>query len=325
MEVVVMGKVVMLSTGGTIASKRNPETGLLTAGLLTGEELSEQCQLPSDIAVQVESVFQLPSIALTFESLFILKEKIEDVFKNSDVDGIVVTHGTDTLEETAYFLELVIDDARPVVVTGSQRGPDEVGTDAYRNLRQAILLAASSDAAYLGTVVVFNEQIFQAKYVTKKHASNLDGFTAFGVGVLGIIDQDDIEILQRPMEIEKYRLNNPLVNVEILKVSLGSEGVFLDYVMEKGIVGIVVEAASRGHVPPKVLERLEKLITQGVSVVITTSAEMGNVKPVYDYPGSAWSLQNIGAILAKDLDSKKARIKLAVLLAVGADVEAGFE
>src|SRR5699024_2528455 len=95
MEEDMMANVVMLSTGGTIASKRNPETGLLTAGLLTGEELSEQCQLPEEIKVEVASVFQLPSIALTFQSLFILKEKIETVFKNADVDGIVVTHGTD--------------------------------------------------------------------------------------------------------------------------------------------------------------------------------------------------------------------------------------
>src|SRR5699024_5081520 len=155
-----MKKIVMISTGGTIASKRNPETNLLTAGLLTGEELSAKCQLSEEIDLEVVSAFQVPSNRMSFETLEILKEKVEDVFSDEAVDGIVVTHGTDTLEETAYFLDLTIADHRPLVITGSQRGPDEIGTDAFVNLRQSIMLAASEQAHNMGALVLFNERIF---------------------------------------------------------------------------------------------------------------------------------------------------------------------
>src|SRR5699024_10533911 len=171
-------KIMILSTGGTIASKQNPDTGLLTAGIMSGEELSNKCRLPEYLEVKVESVFQFPSNHMTFDHLMVLKSKIEQVFYNENVDGIVVTHGTDTLEETSYFLDLVISDNKPVVVTGSQRGPELDGTDAFVNLRQATLLAASTQSRGLGTTVLFNEKIFSSRYIKKQHASNVDGFSS---------------------------------------------------------------------------------------------------------------------------------------------------
>src|SRR5699024_2021424 len=107
--------IVMISTGGTIASKVNPETGLLTAGLMTGDEISSMCELPNGINLSIDSIFQIPSNHMTLSHLKTLKEKIEDLLKKDEVDGIVVTHGTDTLEETAYFLDLTIKDSRPIV------------------------------------------------------------------------------------------------------------------------------------------------------------------------------------------------------------------
>ena len=318
-------KIVMLSTGGTIASKRNPETGLLTAGVMTGEELSQKCDLPAYIDVEVISVFQIPSNHMTFKHLTALKERIEEVFESKDVDGVVVTHGTDTLEETAYFLDLVISDERPVVVTGSQRGPEAAGTDAFVNLKQSILLAAWPECKDIGTVVVFNERIFSARYVKKKHASNVDGFTSFGFGYLGIVDQDTIFIYQKPLRRETYTLNTELPSVELIKCSLGSDGKFIDCAAEHGAKGIIVEAPGRGHAPPFILESVKRATEQGIYVLLTTSAEEGEVKTVYDFPGSAWSQQNLGVLLAGDYDSKKARIKLAVLLAAEVkDIHEGF-
>lgn len=310
-------KVVMLSTGGTIASKRNPKTGLLTAGLMTGEELSEQCEIPKEIEVDVQSVFQIPSNAMTFEKLEQLKKRIDEIFKRDDVDGIVVTHGTDTLEETAYFLDLTVNDERPVVVTGSQRGPSVIGTDAYVNLRQAIILAASEQARSFGTLVLFNERIFSAKYIEKVHASNVAGFTSHGFGYLGIIDQEKIHIYQKPLKREYYELKESLPEVEIVKCSLGSGTHFIDYAIEIGLKGIVLEAPGRGHVPPAIMDSVRRAVKEGVHVILTTSAEEGEVKVVYDFPGSVYDLKNAGVILGKDYSSKKARIKCAVLLAAG--------
>ncbi len=140
-----MKKVVLLTTGGTIASKPNEDSGKLASGALTGEELASMCHLPDDIEVMIESVFQKPSIHITFDDLVVLKNKIESYFQDESVSGVVVTHGTDTMEETAYFLDLTINDNRTVVVTGSQRPPEDLGSDAYINLRHAIYSACSED------------------------------------------------------------------------------------------------------------------------------------------------------------------------------------
>ena len=312
-------RVVMISTGGTIASKVNPETGLLTAGLMTGEELSEMCDLPESIKLDVISVFQIPSNRMTFNDLEVLKEKIEDLFQDDSIDGIVVTHGTDTLEETSYFLDLTIKDSRPVVVTGSQRGPTVLGTDAFVNLRQSILLAADDAAKDFGTLVLFNERIFSARYVTKQHASNVDGFTSFGFGYLGIVDQDTVRFYQKPLKRETFEMTTHLPEVEIVKCSLGSSGHFIKHAADIGIKGIIIEAAGRGHAPPAIMDSVKYAIEKGVQIVLTTSAEEGEVKVVYDFPGSAYDQQNAGVILGKDYDSKKARIKLAVLLSAKVD------
>lgn len=312
-----MKKIVMPSTGGTIASKRNPETGLLTAGLMTGEELTNQCELPDTVEIDVQSVFQIPSNHMTFKELVILKDKIEETFKNEEITGIVVTHGTDTLEETAYFLDLTITDERPVVVTGSQRGPTVMGTDAFVNLRQAILLAAHEEARGLGTVVLFNERIFSARYVEKVHSSNVAGFTSYGFGYLGIIDGEHIHIYQRPVKREYFALQTELPEIEIVTCGLGSSGRFIRYAADDGLAGIIIEAPGRGHVPPQIMESVYYAIDKGLHLVLTTHAEEGEVKVVYDFPGSAYDLQKAGVILGKDYSSKKARIRLAVLLAAG--------
>jgi L-asparaginase len=312
-----MKKVVLLTTGGTIASKPNKESGKLASGAMTGEELAAMCQLPNDIEVIVESVFQKASIHITFEDLVVLKSKIENYYKDDDVCGVVVTHGTDTMEETAYFLDLTIKDSRPVVVTGSQRSPDELGSDVYINLRHAIYSACSRDLHDVGTVVVFNERIFAARYVKKEHASNIQGFNAFGFGYLGIIDNDQVHIFQKPIKRETFDIIGSIPQVDIIKCYIGADGKFIKAAREAGAKGIILEGVGRGQVAPKMMEEIEAAIKAGIKLVITTSAEEGSVYTTYDYEGSAYDLYKKGVILGSDNDSKKARIKLAVAIAAG--------
>jgi len=312
-----MSKVVLLTTGGTIASKPNLESGKLTSGALTGEELASMCQIPNDIDVVVESVFQKASIHITFEDLVLLKTKIETYFKDPAVSGVVVTHGTDTMEETAYFLDLTINDARPVVVTGSQRSPEEMGSDVYINLRHAFYSACSPDLRDVGTVVVFNERIFAARYVKKEHASNIQGFNAFGFGYLGIIDNDQVHVFQKPIKREFYDIHSPIPQVDIIKCYIGADGKFIKASRDSGVKGIILEGVGRGQVAPEMMEEIQLAINAGIKLVVTTSAEEGSVYPTYDYLGSAYDLYNKGVILGSDNDSKKARIKLAVAMASG--------
>ncbi|MEO2074275.1 MAG: asparaginase [Bacillus sp. (in: firmicutes)] len=312
-----MKKVVLLTTGGTIASKPNKDSGKLASGAITGEELASMCNLPNDIEVIVESVFQKASIHITFDELIVLKNKIEEYFKDETVSGVVVTHGTDTMEETAYFLDLTIDDSRPVVVTGSQRSPEDLGSDVYINMRHAIYTACSHDLHDAGTVVVFNERIFAARYVKKEHASNIQGFNAFGFGYLGIIDNDQVHVYQKPIKREYFNIQSAVPQVEIIKCYIGADGKFIKAAREAGVAGIVLEGVGRGQVAPQMMEEIEKSIAEGIKLVITTSAEEGAVYTTYDYEGSAYDLYKKGVILGSDNDSKKARIKLAVAMASG--------
>ncbi|MED3624875.1 asparaginase [Neobacillus thermocopriae] len=314
-----MKKVVLLTTGGTIASKTNKDSGKLASGALTGEELAAMCQLPEDIELIIESVFQKASIHITFDDLLILKKKIEDYFQDETVSGVVITHGTDTMEETAYFLDLTINDARPVVVTGSQRSPEDLGSDVYINLRHAIYSACSKDLHHAGTVVVFNERIFAARYVKKEHASNIQGFNAFGFGYLGIIDNDEVHVFQKPIKREYYQITSPIPKVDIIKCYIGADGKFIKAAREAGVKGIILEGVGRGQVAPEMMTEIERAISEGIKLVITTSAEEGAVYTTYDYKGSAYDLYKKGVILGSDNDSKKARIKLAVALASGLD------
>jgi L-asparaginase len=312
-----MKKVVLLTTGGTIASKPNKTSGKLASGAITGEELAAMCNLPNEIEVIVDSVFQKASIHITFDDLVFLKNKIEDYFKDETVSGIVVTHGTDTMEETSYFLDLTINDLRPVVVTGSQRSPEELGSDVYINLRHAIYSACSPDLHDVGAVVVFNERIFAARYVKKEHASNIQGFNVFGFGYLGIIDNDNVHVFQKPIKREYYQIKSQIPDVEIIKCYIGADGKFIKAAREAGVSGIILEGVGRGQVAPKMMEEIEKSIKAGIKLVITTSAEEGAVYTTYDYEGSAYDLYQKGVILGSDNDSKKARMKLAVALASG--------
>ncbi len=321
-----MKTVMLLTTGGTIASSRDEKTGLLVSGGLTGEKLAELCSLPSHIKVMVESVFQIPSNHMTFEKLLELKNKIEGIYQNPDIDGIVITHGTDTLEETAYFLDLTIADERPVVITGSQRGPLELGTDAFTNIKHAVLVAAEPSSRNNGTTVLFNEKIWTARHVKKGHASNLDAFHSPGFGYIGIVDQEQVYYYQKPILRENYSLKKVVPLVEGIKLYLGNDGKFIEYAVQIGAKGIVLEGAGRGHIPPATLEAVSLAIKKGIKVVLTTSADEGEVYPVYTFPGSAYDLQTRGVILGKDYDSKKARIKLAVLLAADiTDIEKKFQ
>ncbi|MFS0786828.1 asparaginase [Shouchella sp. 1P09AA] len=318
-----MRHVVLLTTGGTIASTTG-DNGKLVAGELTGEELADLCGLPTDINVTVQSVLQKPSVHLTSEDWATLANEVKKAFQANDVNGVVVTHGTDTLEETAYYLDLTNVDERPVVVTGSQRGPEETGSDAFMNLRHAIYAACEPDLKGTGCVVVFNERIFSARYVKKEHASNIQGFNAFGFGYLGIIDNDVIFTYQKPIRREMYMVKEPtFLEIGIAKIYLGMSEQTLRAILDT-VDGLVIEAVGRGQVPPQLVAPIKEALQKKKPIILTTSSEEGKVYPTYDYKGSAHHLEQLGVILGSDYDSKKARIKALVLTAAQQDLTLGF-
>jgi len=156
--------IVVLTTGGTSASKPS-DSGRSQSGELSGEQLLDQVALPQgvDVTLEVMSILQKPSNAVTLADLAELHCQGRRALSRADVDGLVITHGTDTLEETAYFLSLTLPADKPCVITGSQRAPHQLGTDAFKNICDAIVAAVSPQLSQLGCVVVFNESLFAAR------------------------------------------------------------------------------------------------------------------------------------------------------------------
>ena len=317
-----MSHIKLLTTGGTIASKRDPETGLQQTGLISGEELAEKLNLHENINISVEEIIKVSSSAITFENLITIKDAVLNAFEDDDVDGIVITHGTDTLEETSYFLSQVIPAGKAVVVTGSQRGPELIGTDAYANLQDSITLAADADAAKIGVSVLFNSKIFMPRFVKKVSAMNVDGFSGGGTGYLGLVDGHDVKIYQHPVHSNTYNVEGQLPEVDIIKCALGTDAKFIDCAIDHKVAGLVIETMGRGHANDFVAAGVKRAVDAGIKVVITSASDEGDVKVAYDFSGGISKFEKDGAINGGSYDSKKARLKLAVMIAAGEEVTA---
>lgn len=309
-------KVVLITTGGTIASTRNKKNKL-ESGKLDGQAILSMCQLENEMDIELIDLYQIPSMHMTFDNLNLLNQTIKQVFNDQTVSGIVITHGTDSLEETAYFLELTVHDERPIIVTGSQKSPGDIGTDVYSNLRNSLLVASNEEAKNIGVCVVFNEKIIHSKYVKKMHSSSINGFGAIGYGMLGSIDNDEVIIYQKPTYKEIYEIQDSYPAVEIVFAYLGASSIILDALYEADVEGVVLVGAGRGQVAPKMMGAIEKLCQKGTKVVLTTSTEEGRVFPTYDYYSSANYLKENGVIMGGDFDPKKARLKLLLMIANG--------
>ncbi|UTR13516.1 asparaginase [Salipaludibacillus sp. LMS25] len=318
-----MKKIALITTGGTIASKENEE-GRLVSGVLTSEEYCDLEGIPSDIEVSIFPLLNKPSMHISLSELNQIAEQITTLFEQG-FHGAVITHGTDSLEESSYYLDLIIDHSNPVVVTGSQRSSKASGSDADTNLIQSICAAASDKLIDIGTVVVFNERIFSAKYVKKEHAYNLQGFESFGYGHLGTIDGQKVILYQKPSDRQVYpSVIQDIPKVEIIKCYLDADEILIDACIANKVEGIVLEGNGRGQISPSQMEAVLRGIETGITFVLTTSCEQGRVDTTYDYYASAQHLYENGVILGSDMNSKKARLKLIALLRSKKDVVQGF-
>lgn len=308
-------RIALLSTGGTIASIPGNE-GRAIAGALPGEELLSRTGLEGRFEMRVESVFQKTSNTIGPAEWFILAEKCARLAATGEIDGIVVTHGTDTLEDTAYYLHCVADTARvPVVVTGSQRTPHAMGSDAYANLRQAIELAASPHARGLGVLVSFNQSVYSAGFVRKVSSYQLNGFGAPGLGPLGLLDEGSFHLLQRPVLQTLLPNAENLPRVDVLPVYGGADIAMARAILESGPAGVMIDAVGRGQVPPQWVALVRQAIDTGMVIAVCSSTLHGATHESYDYPGALHELAQAGAFGVSHLSARKARIRLALAMA----------
>jgi L-asparaginase len=310
----IMKKILLITTGGTIASRKDSDTGYIKSGVIDGNFLAGLVPSWSGLSFEVLDLYRLPSAHLRFEHL----KEITDLIKNrlsDDIYGVVVTHGTDTLEETAYFLSLTLAGIGPVVITGSQKPPEDVSSDALSNLLDSLYVASSEQSKNKGVVVVFNSKIFAGPEVIKTHTSNLDAFAAPGLGPIGYLDNGKV-VYKR--EANKPRLipigNEGFKPVYIAKFGMAMDGKIIEVLLKAGAKGIILEGYGRGQIPSDAVEQVETAVKNGIPVVLTTRCSDGTVKGVYDYKGSGRDLERMGVIMGGDLTSSKARIKLILAL-----------
>ena len=237
------------------------------------------------------------------------------------ITGVVVTHGTDTLEESAYLLDLVLNSEKPVVFVGSMRNSSELSWDGPGNLRSAVRVACDPAAHGLGVLVAMNDQLITAGEATKTHTEALDTFQSRDFGPVGIVDKARIIVTRRPGKREKIVTATLEERVDIIKLAAGSDGAFIDFAIDRGARAIVVEGLGRGNVPVAALPAIQRAIHAGIPIVIASRCPRGRVLDTYAYEGAGRQLRRMGVILGGMLPSHKARIKLMLLLGANSPVE----
>jgi L-asparaginase len=267
----------------------------------------------------------LPSSHFTVEHLWGLRERVAASTRNQvsdrdEVDGVVIIHGTDTLEETAYLLDLTVPGDKPVVVTGAMRVSSDPGYEGMANLLAAVRVAAAAEARGLGTLVVLNDEIHAARDVTKTHSQSLDTFQSLFWGPLGRVEADRITIARR---IERQIILCPRLEprVYLLKLAVGMDAELLRHAVALGARGVVVESFGGGRVPPWWLAAIQEAIAHGVAVVIATRCPAGRVYDQYTFAGAFHDLLRAGCLFADGLNGPKARLRLMAALGAGKDLQ----
>lgn len=312
------GKVVILTTGGTIAMKMDPKKGVVPA--VSGEDLVDSVPgLREACPVDVEEFSNIPSPHMTPKRMFELGNRAEAQLSREDVLGVVITHGTDTLEETAYLLDLVHTNAKPTCLTGAMRSAAEISPDGPVNLLCAVRTAASPAARDKGVLVVMNEEIHAAREVMKSHSANTETFVSPFWGPLGYVDPDRVVFRRNILGRQSIRPSDLVDDVHLIKLASGSDSLLIDYLTERNVRGIVLEGFGRGNVPPAVLPGIRRAVAKGIPVVITTRTIAGRVLDVYGYEGGAKTVLEAGAILGGETSGPKARLKLMLALGAAAD------
>jgi L-asparaginase len=302
-------KVHLLGTGGTIAGGRERS--------LSAKDLAELIPDLERVAeVSVEDYSSIGSSRMTPELQFRLASRVRAILEERpDLAGIVVTHGTDSLEETAFLVDLLVPAGRPVVFAAAQRPPRQVDTDGPRNLGNAVRIAASSDMRGLGVLVTLNDEIHAARDVRKTHAVALNAFASLSQGPIGQVDSGRVYLYARPVRRLTLAAERIEPGVELVTLYPGSDGSQILAAAEAGKRGIVVEVFGRGNAPPGVMEAVGAAREKGVVVVFTTRTGGGRVE-------LSEEATRAGVISGEDVDGLKARVLLTVALGAGADLDA---
>ncbi|OEK77420.1 asparaginase [Staphylococcus equorum] len=305
-----MKKLLLIHTGGTISMSQDETNKVVTN---SDNPISNHQDIIKQYADVTEiTPFNVPSPHMNIKYVETLKHIIEDANRDENYDGFVITHGTDTLEETAYLLDLTINVSKPITITGAMRSSNEIGSDGLYNFISAIRVASSDNAADMGVMVVFNDEIHTARNVTKTHTSNTNTFQSPNHGPLGVVTKNSVQLHHKPYEHLVLNDINHDLNIPLVKAYMGMNNDVLNFYSEHQVDGIIIEGLGQGNLPPTCLEGLEKCLDKEIPVVLVSRSFNGIVGPIYAYEGGGATLAEKGVVFSNGLNGPKARLKLLV-------------
>jgi L-asparaginase len=312
--------ILIVFTGGTFSMKIDLETG----GAIPhfhGEELLEMIPEAGKLAnISIYNFGNFPGPHMTPELMLELSKIVKQNILNENVDAIIVTHGTDTLEETAYLLDLTVRTEKPIVVIGAMRTSSEKDWDGPRNLIDAIHICNNENSRGMGVLVCLNGEINAASEVTKTHTEDIETFRSLDFGSLGYVDQGKVWFNRLPQKLEKIETDIINSNVDIIKVYAGIGENIFHLIGNSGIDGLVVEALGVGNVPPPAFEGIKYILSKNIPVVLVSRCPAGETLDTYSYKGAGKWLKKEGVIFSDYLNGQKARVKLMLALGKGMNV-----
>lgn len=309
-----MKTILAIHTGGTISMSQNEQGEVVPNA--ENPIAKEATILNGRVNLLTDELFNLPSPHITPSVMLQLKERIEQA-EADGVDGIVITHGTDTLEETAYFLDLTLPSTIPVVLTGAMRSSNEIGSDGLYNFQSAIMVAATEESRGKGALVVMNDEIHTARYVTKTHTTNVATFRTPTFGPIGVVAKGKAQYFQELIRQATCPIDHVVDHVFLIKAYAGMTGELFDALAEQPTQGLVIEGLGAGNLPPQTIPAVQHLLDQHIPIVLVSRCYNGVAQDIYDYEGGGIELTKMGLILCQGLNGQKARIKLLVGLSNG--------
>jgi len=305
----------LIATGGTIAMKVDPGTGAAVPALTGDDLLAAAPGLDRLARIELVNLSNVPSAAMDPTRWVALKSAVERALRRDAITGVVISHGTDTLEETAWFLDQTLQSDKPVVLVGAQRNASEPDFDGPRNLRAGIRTSVAPAARGHGVLVVMNDRILAAGQATKSHTTAVEAFEGGEAGFLGAVEADRVVFFGPPAARAAVALRSALLpRVDIVAMYAGADGLQVDAAVQNGAKGIVIEALGLGNVNMDMYEAIVRAIRAGVAVVVASCVRRGRVGPLYGFPGGGHTLKEAGALFAGRLGARKARISTMLAL-----------
>ena len=305
-------KILVLHTGGTISMQADDSGAVVTSQDNPMNHVSNPLE---GVEVHTLDFFNLPSPHIKPKHMLALYQKIKE--EADHYDGFVITHGTDTLEETAYFLDTMEVPHKPIVLTGAMRSSNELGSDGVYNYLSALRVVSDDKAADKGVLVVMNDEIHAAKYVTKTHTTNVSTFQTPTHGPLGLIMKHEILYFKTAEPRVRFDLDRIQGLVPIIPVYAGMTEELLDLLPVDQLDGLIIQAFGAGNVPKETSQKLNALIQEGLPIALVSRCFNGVAEPVYAYEGGGVCLQKAGVFFVKELNAQKARLKLLIAINAG--------